>query len=314
MQTNQAVVAAKIETSYGIDAVPTGTEAVGVFDFSPPDITGDLIERDLYKNNNSLSPIVIGKKIVEGSFKMEVKGAGAVYSAIVKPEIDPILRAAGFSSTLDDGTPGAEKYTYAPVSSGYESMTLYIWVGGILHKIPGCHASVKLLAEAGKRAVFNVTYKGLFVAPVDMPIISPTLSSVLPPIVENAGLSLGAYANGIYTKFELDVGVEIKERLDVNSPEGLWGVQIRGRKPSASIDPLAVTEATKPFWDNWKNGTQEALSITIGSTLYNRIVVSAPAVQMSSVKWGDSDGERSYDLPIRPCGVTGDDEFSLLFS
>ena len=312
MLINRTAILAKNETTYGTDATPAASDAIDVFDFTIKP-TGDKIVRQPYKANLSPSEHVIGKKLVEGSFKMEVRGAGAAYSASVRPDPDPILRASGLSATVDT-TPGAEKVTYDPVSTGFESVTIYAYMDGLIHKVLGCFCTFKLIAQAGQIAIFEVSFKGLYQVPVDGAIITPTLLALQPPIVQSVGLTIGGWAAGVYEKLEMDAAVEISERPDLNSAEGLKGLAITGRQPAGSMDPLAVTEATKSFWANWKAGTAEALTATIGSTQYNKMTLSAPKVQISDIAWGDRSKERIYSLGLNFAGNAGDDEFQLVFA
>jgi len=312
MLTKRTVVLAKIESTYGTDATPAASDAIDVFDFQIKP-SGEKHTRPVYSNNLSPSKIVIGKKMVEGSFKLEVRGAGAAYSASVRPDADAVLRACGLAATVVT-TPGSETVTYAPASSGFESITIYAYTDGEIHKVPGSFCSVKTLLSAGQIGVFEFSFKGLYRTPVDGAIITPTLLDLQPPIVQSAGLTIGGWAAGVYEKLEIDIGVELSEKPDINSAGGLKGFAITGRQPAGSMDPLAVTEATKSFWTNWETGVAEALTATIGSTQYNKMTINAPAVQLSDVAWGERNSERKYDLGLHFAKNTGDDEFQLVFA
>ncbi|MDH5640850.1 MAG: phage tail tube protein [Nitrospira sp.] len=312
MLTRRTVVLVKQEVTYGVDPTPTPADnALEVYDFNIKPLP-DKITRKPYKGTLGASPHVIGKTLFEGSFKLDVRGSGAVYSASVKPECDAILQACGFSATLDS-TPSSEKYTYAPVSTAQKSVTIYAYYDGVIYKIRGAFASVKGNVSAGKISSLDFSFKGLYQLPVDGALVSPTLLTVQPPIVENAGLTIGGYAGGIYDAFEFDAGTAIGERLNINSPEGLHSLYIHDRDLSASISPLATLEATNAWWTKFKAGTSQALAITIGATQYNRMKINAPAVQFGGLDPGDRDGERTYQIPLSLAEVSGDDDLEIVF-
>lgn len=305
MLTRKAVILVKIQPTAGVDAVPTA--AANSILCSVPKITpdGEKIIRDFVRS--SLSPLghSIGIKTFNIKFKVELKGSGAAGTA---PEIDPLLRACG----LDDTIVAATSVEYTPISENFEMVTIYFYWDGLLHKLLDARGTFNLDLSVGAYGVLDFDMTGVYATPTDIPLVTGSYNQTLPPVFLNAGLSLGGYSP-IFTKLQLSMGNKITQRKDANSSTGLIGVEITGREPSGSIDPEAVTIATKDFWSAWENGTKEALTCVAGSAAGNKCTVSADKIQYGGISYGDREGIVTYDLPFTPCLTTGDDELSLKF-
>lgn len=311
MLTKKSVLLAKVETTYNQDAGPTAADdAISIEDFTPK-VDGKVLDRNNYRQ--SLSPLqhVIGRIVAEFSFTTELKGAGAVYSASVKPETAALFRGAGMSETIDT-TPGSEKIEYAPVSDGFESLTMYVYIDGILLKATGCRGTFDIDLEAGEYGKVKWNFKGVFVSVTDVGFPAATFDATLPPIVQSTGLTLGSYASATVTKVGFMMNCSLSEKMSVNAGAGgLAGIELTGRGTKGGIDPDATLEAEKSWWANWKDAAAEALTMTVGDVQYNKIKFDAPKAQYSEIGIGDRDGTRKYDIPLRLAQNTGDDELVI---
>lgn len=312
MLTRNAVLLAKRESTYGTDATPSAsTDAILVKDLDVKP-TGERLTRDFLKG--SLSPLAhqVNQKMVDLSFTTEVKGAGSAYSASVVPEIHELFHGCAMSGAVTL-TEGSEKWVYSPVSSGFDSLTFYVYKDGILYKVTGAMGTFEFVAEAGGHPTIKWTFKGLYSAPTDTALPSPTYDSPVPPIAESAALTIGGWADGVYGAFSFSLENAITVRKDLNSADGIHSVTVTGREPKGAFDPAADLEATRSFWANWADGTEEALSAVIGATQYNRFKIDAPKVQAAEITVGDRDGEVIYDHSLHFAQNTGDDELVLTF-
>jgi hypothetical protein len=133
-----------------------------------------------------------------------------------------------------------------------------------------------------------------------------------PVMIQSQALTLGGYSP-IAKALEIDLGVVVSEREDLNSAEGLKALQITDRQCKGSLDPEMVTEATHPFWANFKNNTLVALAgNTIGTVAGNQVQITAPKVQYENIAEGDRNGIRTYQIPLRFTPTTDvlSDEYS----
>lgn len=310
MLTRSTVILAKVETTYGTDAVPTAAaNALLVKDVNLK-VNGETIKRDFVRSSFSPLQFVRGMKDAEVSFKTELKGTG---TRGVKPAYGwegDLLQGCGMGETVVAST----SITYAPISTGFKSVTLYVYKDGIFHKITGARGSFKLNLEAGKYGVVEWNFKGLYNTPVDATPTAQTFSGVVPPSFLSAAATVGGYSP-IFEKIDIDMANSFSTRKNANSASGITEQVITGREPKGSFDPMTVTEATHAFWGNWSSGAAIALNVgPLGGTSGNTIQITAPKMQYQDITYGDKSGDLSYNIPFALNMNTGDDELSIVFT
>lgn len=311
MLTRKTVVLFELESTYGTDPVPVAADD-GIYaadvEVEP---SGEVLERDYYRDTLSKASPVIGMKEAQLTFKTEIKGSGAAGTA---PKIGKLLQACAMSETVSAGV----SVTYAPVSAeaSMKSLTFYVYKDGNLHKITGARGTYVLNLEAGKYGTISWTFKGLYndVSAAAAPSI--TMSEVtLPPIVYNASFTWGGYA-AVASALSIDYGNVLSRRESFNAPAGVGSFRIGDRKPQGSFNPEAVVEATHPFWGDWKNSTARALGIVIGATAGNICTINAPKCVSTGVKYSDDEGVAVYDTQfvLAENNSSGDNELSIVFT
>lgn len=296
----------KIETVYGTDPTPTPPlNAVLIYDLTMT-VDGRVLNRQTLDASLSRRPHTIGRKLVNLTFRTEIKGSG---TAATPPEWGVLMRAAGFAETI------STKVSYNPISTGFESVTGYIYWDGILTKVGGLFFDWELNAAAGEYGSIQWRGQGLYRDPTDAAIPSGAVfNTTRPPMVQSALLTLGAFSTGVIQALQLRGGNTLAERPDLNSPEGFKGAVFTGREITGSVNPEAVTEATHPFWANFKSGTEVAMTATFGDTAGNRIKINtAPKVQYGAPNFGDRNGIRTYEVPIflNRSAAAGNDELII---
>jgi len=307
MLTRKTVILAKIEATYGVDPVPTPAANCLLVADVDLKVQGEVVERDFIRSSLSRLQFVRGIRHVELSFRTELKGTGTRGSLPAFGWEGPLFRACAMSETVTAST----SIVYAPVSTGFESCTIYLYKDGIFHKILGCRGSFKLNFEVGKYPTVEWTFKGLYQAPTDASPGAQTLSSVKPVPVLAGAFTIGGYA-GVITKLELDQGVTVSERKSLNAATGIVGFDVTERNPQGSIDPETVTEAAGSFWSNWESAAALALNIgPIGATAGNIVQVAAPKVQYRDMTYADRNGVMTYAVPFALAMNAGDDELSI---
>lgn len=300
----RGLVLAKIESTYGVD--PTPTAAANAILASNPSVRvdGRMLTREYLESTISRRAHVMGRVLVDFEFTTELKGSG---TAGTPPEIGVLWRAAAHSETIVAVT----SVTYQPISATFESITVWIYMDGIIHKITGCYIDYELLLSAGGFGSIRWRGKGLYNAPVDGAIVVGVFQTTKPAVIGAAStFSLGGYA-AIAESLQLRGGLGIEERLDMNAVDGLKALQIVSRDIGGSANPEAVTEATHTFWANFKAGIEVALAATVGTVAGNIFKVkTASKVQYGAPAWGTRGGNRIYDLPLHVNRVTesGNDE------
>lgn len=317
MLTRKGVILAKSEVTYGTD--PTPTVAANAILIKDMDIkpTGAVIERDFLRSSLSPFKFVRGLREVDVTFKTEIKGTGTAGSLPATGWEGVLFKSCGMRETITTGT----SVVYTPLSSSFPSCTLYAYKDGIYHKITGCRGTFKLRFEVGKYVEAEWTMKGLYAAPTDATPAAQTFSSVVPPVVLAAGLTIigppdtPATYSPVATVLEIDINNSLASRKSINATDGIVEQIITGRTPQGSLDPETVTEATHPFWTAWSAGNDYALNIgPIGSTAGNILSVDAPVIQYQDISYADRDGLLTYSVPFRCAGDDGDDELVITFT
>lgn len=308
--TRKRTILAKIEAVYGTDPVPTGAaNAILVSDLTLTPLDSELASRDLVRpflGNSEQLPVAVS---AQAEFAVEIAGSGTAGTA---PAWGPLLRACAFAETLfiaPDPTPRAE---YLPVSAGIESVTIYVNVDGVLHKLLGARGTVRMEMNARSIPRFRFTFRGLFVAIADGAAPAVTLTAWQKPLPVNkgntSGLSLHGFAGGVMSELSIDVANSVVFRSLV----GQELVAITDRQSSGSISLEAVTVATKDWWTSAKDAATGAFSILHGLTAGNKIKVDAPAVQLLSPQYQDLDGIQMLQMQMGFQPTTaGNDELKI---
>lgn len=309
--SQRALVLAKKETTSGTDAVPT--PAANAFYVSDPVFSVDptVLERNVTRLTFSQIPSVVGRKLASVTFTVQVHGSG---TAQTDPKWATLLEGCGMLRTAKTGTTDVPKgIEFLPRTTSTTTLTLYIYYDGILHKLTGAMGTFQISADAGQFATIQFTFTGNYVEPTAtvMPTTA-TFENTVPPQVELAQLTFGGSSSLVVNSFSFDMQNNVVPRSDVNAADGFRGVRISGRNPSGGIDPEA--EPSQTFWTQMATSATAALSMQVGQALGNQLLITAPAVQLTGVGYGDRDGLRTYDLGLAYRGATGDDEIKLFFT
>lgn len=305
--TRKSVLLAKVESAYGSDSGPTaGSNAILVENLKfGPKI--DIIDRDNISSPD-LSPIahLVGSRSAEISFDCELKGS--LVSNITPPDFGCLFRASSMSETI-----GASSVIYAPESTTQESVTIYAYKDGQLHKFTGCVGDWKMSGEVGKPVKISFTFKGQYVTPVDSALVTPTFVNLTPPLLLGATFTYGGWSPPM-SKLSLNMNNNVAERADLHEGTGILGFFVASRKPDGSCDPEADLLSTRDVWANLMSANSAVLSAVIGSVTGNIITIAAPKCVKKSVDWGDRSGIMTYDINFNMFRNTGNDELTLTFT
>ncbi len=308
------VVLAKIESVYNSDPTPdTTNNSIQCEEPAWSHVGARMTPRNPVRGNLSPLKSLYGGTLIQLVLKCEVKGPGSAYAAAVRPEIDPLLRACGFSSTVDTSV-GTETVTYVPVSTGHESVTIYIYEDGTLYKLTGGRGNVSFSAETGQPVYATFTITGHVSTMTDVSLPTPAYDTTNPPLFLSAGFSVHSYS-AIINTLSIDAANAVAMAPSANAADGYGEVRLTGRDFGGSFDPEKVVVATHNPIAIWKAGTVAAMSIgPLGSSQYNKYDMDLPAVYYAEVGPGDRDGIQTYGLNYKAIGSSGDDDLTIVFS
>ena len=313
MLKTMALLLAKRETGYGVDAVPTAAQNAILCELPEFEVMGKKLELADVKSffgGRSVVNVGTGLKV---SFTAAIRGCGATPSA--PPNIGVLFKGCNFDETIDS-TPGTENVTYAPNSKidDADSLTLYFWQHNHLFRMLGCRGSGPgVEAKATEYAKAKWEFQGLYGGPVDQVIEVGTFPTAIPLVFKSAQVAIDSYA-AVIESLKLEVKNELATRPDANSPTGILSYFVKERAVTGEIDPEAVALATKNFFQMWEDSEQVALTATIGQGAGNRCRIICPNVQLDTPKYADRDNRLTYSLPllINP-SAAGNDEIEFVF-
>lgn len=205
---------------------------------------------------------------------------------------------------------------YKPVSSSFESATIYFNNDGVLHKATGCRGTFSLNMEVGQLPVVNFTMTGIYNAPTDTAAPSTTYSDQATPLIFKAGntsaVSVLGYADACLQMVSLDVANEIVYRELVGCTKQ---VLITNRAPAGEVMIEAPTIAAKDYFTIANDDTTGILSLLHGTTAGNQVSLLAPIVDIGNPSYSDQDGIQMLTLPyVAIPSSSGNDELVLTFS
>jgi len=318
--TRNYVLLAKTEVTYGTDPVPTG--AANAILASKPQITplsAQNVNRDIMRGFMGGSEQLVGNRFVECSFDVEAVGSGAAGTA---PAWGPLLLACGFAETVTAAT----RVDYTPVSSAFNSLTLYWYDDGILHKISGARGDVKFKFTSGGIPVMSFSVKGLYSTPSAAANATPTLTAFKTPLVvaeaNTSDLTLGSTHSAAGAPALVggtpypSLGLEWSPNNQVEYVPLLGGesIEIGDRDASCSfqLELTAAQEAT--MLASVTAATLTSVGIVHGVTAGYKSLVFLPFTQLVNPQKNEQAGKRMIGFDGRVVPSAGNDEMRLCFS
>lgn len=319
-------VLAKTESTYGTDSSPAaGSDEVQVEENFYPDITIDHLEDNIREGSGSRFGVVGGQAVDStgqfGTFQLltALKGRSSAFSASNLPEIDAMLRACGLEQSVDT-TSGSETVTYTPRDTGLESATIYLYTANKEYQFVGCFGTVSFIFTPGQIARARFEFSGLVGAINETGLpgsLAFPASSVAPPTVKSAGLTINSFDPDDFQDFQLDMGVEVVERPGGNATDGHAGYHVGDIMPTwqatyetgalGTHDPYSLRDAGTEF--SWDLGP-------MGPAQYNMVKVSGPAGRITGVENQDNSGIAQWQVQsqCRNSDASSLDSAALAFS
>ena len=305
MLTRKKVLLAKLETTYGSD--PTPTAASNAILAIEPDIKENFspFDRGIHLSTLSNKPSLSQTQYSDITFRCELKGSGTPGTP---PRMGALLQACSMSETIVSGT----SVTYAPTSSNQQSVYLYLYADGRLHKVAGCVGSWKLTCPPGGIAVFDFNFSGKYVAATSAAIVTGTYDQD-PPQCKSCSVTYNSYTDFIPRQIELDLANTLAQRPNLNSSTGLEGFFVTSRKPTMVIDVESTIVASYNFRSDAMTNQRE-VAWQVGSVAGNICSITVPKYNITTVEYQDGDGIL-LDKVTGECTVnSADDEIELVFT
>lgn len=293
---------AKIEVTYGTDAVPTGAvDAIRAQNVTLRPIEGGSVTREPARPFLGSDGEILVDTHVALEFEVEAAGAGGVATA---PKYGPLMRACGLTETI---TPITGPVEYDPVSAAFESVTIYLNIDGTRYAMLGARGNVEAVLRPSELPRLRFRFLGLFVAPAAAALPVPDVSAFQAPLPANDAnttFTLHAHA-GVMEELTVDLGNTVNGRFFVNSESIVVGDRVS--RGSARIQAPAL--ATKDFFAAAVARARGVLQAVHGTVAGNIFQIDAPAVEIGRPTVGETQGVKHLVLPLLMVPTAaGDDE------
>lgn len=294
---------AKIETTYGTDATPSGAaNAIQVLDVRFTPLEGQEESRDIVTPYMGHPGVILTGIHQMIEFGVEIAGAG-VAGAV--PGYGALLRACGLAETITALT----DVVYEPVSDGFEAVTLYYLLDGVRHIMLGCRGNVTMDFTAKKIPRFRFRMTGLLGTVSDQALPATTFTGFATPVPvskANTTFSLHSYA-GATESVSFDFGNKVEPRLVINHES----IQIADRRATGSAVMEATTLATKNWQSIALGHTDGALALAHGLAAGNIVEVDCATAQVGRYSESVSQGILHNTLPLMLKAGAGDDDIII---
>jgi hypothetical protein len=303
--TRRVALLAKVETTYGTDAAPTGAnDAVLLQEAEITPMEAERIERPIIRPFLGARPFVLAGKRVQVRASVDLAGAGSAGSV---PAYGPLLRGCGMAQAVEADV----DVEYAPRSDGGESLTLVWNADGTQHKALGARGTWSVELRANSFPRLAVEYTGLYVAPTAVALPAVTLTAWRDPrpvgFTDTPVLTIDGYQVAAEA-FSYSHGATVSFRDLVGRRE----VTITARTPTASVSIEAPALSAKNFFALADAQTPVAVTVQHGAAAGAIAEITLPQAQILNPRYRDSDGVLMLDLDLVPLPTTaGDDEVLL---
>lgn len=313
----KTVILAKVETSVGVDAAPTGAaNALKAFDMSITPLEMSAIAANVMAVYFGAAMSLPGSAFSKCSFSVLLSGAGLAATA---PVWGALMLGCASAETTGLLTPN--RVEYLPVTDALKTLTISWFDDGLLHTMLGAMGTVKLSAKSGQVPKLTFEFTGLETTPVPAANAVATLTAWKDPVAITKSnvtdIQLGCtYAAGALTGgtaynssgLELDWGNQVKFSPLLTTEAVV--MDDRKIKGSMSLDLTAAQEAD--MIDKIKGRTLQSLGFVIGTSSGNQILLHAPAVVLKTHKKEEFNGQRMVGLDFELDPVAGNDELRIV--
>lgn len=313
-------ITAKIEATYGLDSAPTGAaNSMQVSNVNIQPFNAQYVPRDLIRNYFGAPEELIASINKMVSFEVEAVGSGAAGTA---PAWAPLARACGLAETLTV----TERARYRPITNGQESVTIYVYDSGTLHKYVGARGglTVALLLDTIPKLKFSflaidggdtaATPSGVTFGAFKVPqVVSDPFTGDLTFGATLSATGVPAFTGGqVYPSngIEIDFGLK-PEFINLLGGQAVEIVD-RGVKGRIIVDVTNAQEVA--FYQTIKDATLQSLGLLHGTVVGNRFGIFGTKAQIKAPSKEEMQGKRlmGYEAIFTP--TAGNDEIDLITS
>lgn len=268
----QRTVAFKTEGTYGTFESLTATEAHKVDD---PDlkINADFTERDRQDGTLGFDLGAPGAKSTALTFKNFMRGDGSSGDPDWAQHLFPAVGMPGSSNA----------YATSGTVASWAGLSAALNRGGRRLSARGLMGNLKMTLTSGQPILNEWSFLGGWNSePTDTTQLSGiTFEDVVKPVFAKASaFTLDSATTYKISKAVIDLGTKPFLRHDPNSPGGYIGGWLTNIKPTITLDPEAVTIATKDWFTANALASTVNMTFVAGSATGNTVTIACTSCQL----------------------------------
>lgn len=316
-KVRNVVILAKAESPSGTDSTPTGAAnamlCAGDVTLTPIDAT--QIPRNLVRGYFGAPETLLGATWMSISFSVELAGSGTAGTA---PAWGALLRGAGFAETVSAGS----RVEYTPASTGLETITIYAYADGLLHKFVGAAGTVEGSMTINGVPLLTCNFVAPYLAPTAAANATPTLSGWKVPQIVNDANTVDLVVGGTYSAGVISGGTSyVSGGIEWSAGNEISRLELIGAKQSSIVDRAisgtvrnldftAAQEATAHTWVT--SGATRTVGLSHGTVAGNKVAIWIPAARFTGLAPADFEGVWTSDMTFEATPVSGNDDMRIV--
>lgn len=304
LRTHRSAMLAKIETTYGTDAVPTGAaDALVVQEAEITQMDAEAVERPRLMPHFAARRVALTALKFRATAQVDLAGSGTAGTA---PAFGPLLRGCGMAQTVVPST----RVDYTPISAAEESLSLYWFLDGQRQRGLGARGTWGLELRPRVFPRLSLEYLALYTAPTEVALPATTLTAWREPQVSGLATTPVLTLDGLSVAAE-SLRYSHGNALSFRDLIGARYVNITGRQPVIEAQIEAPTLTAKNFWAIAEAGTIIPLVAQQGTSAGGIAELNAPRCQITRIQRRESEGVEMLDLSLVVLPDAGNDEVTL---
>ena len=220
-----------------------------------------------------------------------------------------LLPACGWRDVANVYTPTTED-----IGSNVKTITLGVYVDGTLKRLAGAAGTFQMVLPAGRMAYIDWTFTGVWQAPTNTALISPTYPTAAALRFASGSMTFASVAKKV-EQVTIDAGNNVILREDASTAAGYSTALITNRNPRITANPEAVLITTYDHYATWTAANTGAMAIVVAGPSNSTFTINAPAAQIFNVQEGDRNGMVVEDIEWACTkGNTNDAELTFTFA
>lgn len=192
--------------------------------------------------------------------------------------------------------------TYTPTSSNIPSLTIWVYMDGVLYKFIGCRGTCPLTLTARGPGRISFRFMGQLTTKTDAALPTTTVyDATRPPVWKGGAFTINSAGASVQT-LSIDPGNNLVQPDNPGAAEGFDPAIITARQVRGSINPKEVLVATRDLMGSFRNQVKQPVFARLGADVGNHIIITIPSALYLNQTPGDTNGYQVTDVPFHATG------------